>query len=40
MGNSRMFCKGVAYYSTVQMEEADIHKTLVHMLSQHRMLQY
>ena len=36
----RMVCKGVAYCSTMQMEAADIPKTSVHMLSQHRTLQY
>jgi len=36
----RLFCNSVAYCSTMQLEEADIHKTLVHMLSQHRTLQY
>jgi hypothetical protein len=35
-----LICKGVAYCSTMQMDEADIPKTLIHMLSQHRTLQY
>jgi hypothetical protein len=35
-----LVCKGVAYSSTMQMEEADNPKTLVHMPSQHRILQY
>ena len=35
-----LVCKGAAYSSTMLMEEADIPKTLVHMLPQHRTLQY
>jgi hypothetical protein len=37
---NRIVCKAVAYCSTMQMEAADIPKTSVHMLSQHRTLQY
>jgi len=36
----RLVCKGVTYSSTMQMAEADIPKTLVHMLSQHSTLLY
>jgi len=35
----RLFCNGVAYCSTMHLEE-DTPKSLVHMLSQHRTLQY
>jgi hypothetical protein len=37
-GLQRLFCKGVVYCSTVRLEVADIHKTLVDTLSQHRTL--